>query len=173
MRRLLALASLGMALGVPTHALAAPDPRSDVPPSQPFALLWGNGVFFRQAGIARWLALHHQTYAAWAPLHPAALEILRTSASLPVRFRPSQLAPTTSPPPELPPLAAGGGSAVSGFLEVLLAAAAALLLAAALLPQRRLAHRFPLIAVFAQRRHIAAVAALAIAVGIAAAKLAG
>jgi hypothetical protein len=173
MRRLLALASLGIALGLPTHSLGARDPRSEVANSQPLALVWGNGVFVRQAGIARWLAAHHQTYAAWAPLHPAGREILRTSASLPVRFRPSQHAPTTSPPPEFPRWPAAGGSSVSSLLVALLGVAAALLLAIALLPQPRFADRFPVMALLAQRRHTSAVAAVAIVVGIAAAKLAG
>lgn len=157
----------------PMQALAAHDPRSDVASSQPLALVWGNGVFVRQAEIARWLAAHHETYAAWAPLHPAGREILRTSASLPVHFRPSQHAPTTSPPPEFPRWPAAGGSSVSRLLVALLGAAAALLLAIALLAQPRLADRFPVMAVLAQRRHTSAVAAVAIAVGIAAAKLAG
>jgi hypothetical protein len=175
MRRLLALAALLLVAlgGASTRALAAPDLRGELGQSQPGALVWGNGVFSTRAGLTRWLEARHEAYAPWARLHPAARTILATAASLPVRFRRSQLAPTTSPPPELPPLSAevhaGGWGLPYGFLGLL----AALLLAAGLLPTRRLVPRISLAAEVAQARLICAVAGLAIAVGIAAAKLAG
>jgi hypothetical protein len=174
MRRLVALATFAVVLGgAPTPAPAAPDLRADPGQSLPGALVWGNGVFSSGAGLTRWLAAHHETYASWARLHPSGRTILATAASLPVRFRPSQQAPTTSPPPVLPPLAAGGGSGGSGPFFAVLLVLAALLLAAGLVPTRRLGHRFPFAAEVARRRLTCGVVGLAIAVGIAAAKLAG
>lgn len=168
MRRLPAFVPFVVALCVVSaHAAAAPRAGTGAGAG---ALVWGNGVFVTQPAFARWLSTHALSYPTWARLHPAGRRILVGAASLPIRFRPSQQAPTTSPPE---PLAAGGGSTGSGPLLAALGLLAAVLMASALFPVRRLIRRLPILAFVEHRRLLPAVAGLAIAVGIAAAKLAG
>jgi hypothetical protein len=175
--RILALLALAVvAAAAPAGALGATDLRATPPGSaQPSVLLWGNALFYNRAAFDQWLRRHKQSYVAWSRAHPAALSILEHAGSQPVRFRPSQFAPSgRASPTILAPAAtqAAGSPPHSPALLLGLEILAGLLLLTAAFPVRRLAPASPAAVALGERRLGLSAAAFAIFVGILVAKLA-
>jgi hypothetical protein len=175
--RILAFLALAVvAAAAPAGALGAPDLRATPTGSaQPTVLLWGDGLFYSRVAFDHWLRQHKESYVAWSRAHPAALSILENAGSRPVRFRPSQFAPSGPAAPTMVAPAttrADGGQRRSPALLLGLEILAGLLLLTAAFPVRRLAPASPAAAALGERRLGLSAAAFAIFVGILAAKLA-
>jgi hypothetical protein len=138
-------------------------------------LLWGNALFYSRAAFDQWLRQHKQSYVAWSRAHPAALSILEQAVSQPVRFRPSQFAPSGAAAPTiLAPAAtqAADSRRNSPALLLGLEVLACVLLLTAAFPVRRLAPASLAAVALGGRRLGLSAAAFAIFAGILAAKLA-
>jgi hypothetical protein len=174
-RILIFLALAVAAAAAPAGALGAPDLRATPGSVQPSVLLWGNALFYSRAAFDQWLRQHKQSYVAWSRAHPAALSILEQAVSQPVRFRPSQFAPSgPAATTILVPAAtqAAGSQRHSPALLVGLEVLAGVLLLTAAFPVRRLAPSSPAAMALGERRLGLSAAAFAIFVGILVAKLA-
>jgi len=175
-RILIFLALAVAAAAAPACALASPDLRATPPGSaQPSELLWGNALFYSRTAFDQWLRQHKESYVVWSRAHPAALSILEHAVSQPVRFRPSQFAPSgPAAPTILAPAAtqAAGSQGHSPALLLGLEVLAGVLLLTAAFPVRRLAPASVAAVVLGGRRLGLSAAAFAIFAGILVAKLA-
>jgi hypothetical protein len=154
---------------------AAPDPGlATAAPVQPRILLWGTGAFVGRDAFAAWLQQHHERYESWAATHPAALTVL-TQSTVPVGFRPSQLAATPrvrEPQAFVPPMSVSGPRRRFGLDMLLLVLGAAIAAAAVTLPMRDTSGSAVVYA-FAERRLAIFTTGTAILIGVAIAKVLG
>jgi hypothetical protein len=165
---LVALVTLAACLGV-SSAAATTSPEPDHGPAErPSVLLWGDHVFFSPRELEPWLARHHETYAAWAALHPIGRSILDAAGTELPRFEPWQLAPVGEA--AVVPVPAGSGSGAGPLLLGLAAFAVALIILTAL-PTRRLAPRSAAFVVLHERRVGVPAVAIGILLGVAVARL--
>jgi hypothetical protein len=170
---LIAFVGLVACLGVGDAAATTNPQPAPVRAEQPNVLRWGGSIFFSEREFEPWLARHHETYAAWAALHPIGQSILGGADREPPRFQPWQLAPAAEATVAPVPAGAGSGGGRAGPLLLGLAVLAVALIVLAFLPGRRLAPNPGAFAVLHERRVGVSAAGIGILVGVAVARFAG
>jgi ferric-dicitrate binding protein FerR (iron transport regulator) len=170
----MAVVATAVCLGAATAGAATDPGLATAAPVQPRILLWGTGAFVGRDAFEGWLRRHHERWASWAATHPAALAVL-TRSTVPLGFRPSQLATTPRPrKPQAfaPPVSVPAPHRRFGLDVLLLLLGAALAAAAVTLPMRDTSGSAVVYA-FAERRLAIFTAGTAILIGVAIAKVLG